>query len=155
MSYVDKSLVPGETVVYRTRLHWIVFLWPVLISALAIAMAIVYLLYGSAHEGLRYMAEVLGAIAVVLWIARYFVYIASEFAITSKRVIIKVGVMQRRTLELQLTKVEAVSVTQGLLGQLFGCGSILVTGTGGTRESFANIGSPLEFRKALQSASMG
>jgi uncharacterized membrane protein YdbT with pleckstrin-like domain len=145
MSYVDKSLVAGETVVYRTRLHWIVFLWPVLITAIAIA----FLVYG-----LQHVAEAVGAIAVVLWIARYFVYIASEFAITSKRVIIKVGVMQRRTLELQLTKVEAVSVTQGLLGQLFGCGSILVTGTGGTRESFSNIGSPLEFRKALQSASM-
>jgi len=145
MSYVDKSLVAGETVVYRTRLHWIVFLWPVLITAIAIA----FLIYGLPH-----VAEALGAIAVVLWIARYFVYIASEFAITSKRVIIKVGVMQRRTLELQLTKVEAVAVTQGLLGQLFGCGSILVTGTGGTRESFSNIGSPLEFRKALQSASM-
>jgi len=145
MSYVDKSLIAGETVVYRTHLHWIVFLWPVLITAIAVAC----LFYGLVH-----VAEVLAAIALVLWIARYLVYIASEFAITSKRVIIKVGVMQRRTLELQLAKVEAVAVTQGLLGQLFGCGSILVTGTGGTRESFSNIGSPLEFRKALQTASM-
>jgi uncharacterized membrane protein YdbT with pleckstrin-like domain len=144
MSYVDKSLIPGENVVYRTRLHWIVFAWPVLFTAVAIA----FLIYGYIHVG-----EVIVAIAALLWLARYFVYIASEFAVTNRRVIIKVGVMQRRTLELQLSKVEAIAVTQGILGQLFGCGSILVTGTGGTKESFANIGSPLEFRKALQAAS--
>jgi uncharacterized membrane protein YdbT with pleckstrin-like domain len=144
MSYVDKSLIPGENVVYRTRLHWIVFTWPVLFTAVAIA----FLIYGYIHVG-----EVIFAIAAILWLARYFVYIASEFAVTNKRVIIKVGVMQRRTLELQLSKVEAIAVTQGILGQLFGCGSILVTGTGGTKESFANIGSPLEFRRALQTAS--
>lgn len=144
MSYVDKSLIPGESVVYRTRLHWIVFTWPFLFTL----AAMIFLLYGYRRVG-----GVIFAIAAILWLAKYFVYISSEFAITTKRVIIKVGVMQRRTLELQLSKVEAIAVTQGILGQLFGCGSILVTGTGGTRESFANIGSPLEFRKALQAAS--
>jgi uncharacterized membrane protein YdbT with pleckstrin-like domain len=88
-----------------------------------------------------------------LFLAKYVVYRSSEFAVTNKRVIIKVGVMQRRTLELMLTKVEAISVTQGLLGQLFGCGTIMVTGTGGTREPFDNISSPLQFRRAVQSAS--
>jgi uncharacterized membrane protein YdbT with pleckstrin-like domain len=144
MSYVEKSLIAGENVIYKTRLHWIVFAWPVLLTLAAIG----FLIYGFTH-----VAEVIFALAVILWIARYLVYIASEFAVTTRRVIIKVGVMQRRTLELQLSKVEAIAVTQGILGQLFGCGSILVTGTGGTKESFANIGSPLEFRKALQAAS--
>ena len=30
MSYVEKNLIPGETVVYKTRLHWIVLLRPIL-----------------------------------------------------------------------------------------------------------------------------
>jgi uncharacterized membrane protein YdbT with pleckstrin-like domain len=64
-----------------------------------------------------------------------------------------VGVLQRRTLELLLTKVEAIAVTQSIAGQLFGCGTIMVTGTGGTREPFSNIRSPLEFRRAVQAAS--
>ena len=28
MSYIDKTLVPGEKVVYTTRLHWIVLVVP-------------------------------------------------------------------------------------------------------------------------------
>jgi uncharacterized membrane protein YdbT with pleckstrin-like domain len=144
MSYVNKSLIPGESVVFRTRLHWIIFTWPVLFLLVTIAAA--YLHY-------RRTAEVLLAITLVVFLAKYFVYIASEFAVTNKRVIVKVGVVQRRTLELLLTKVEAIAVTQSIAGQLFGCGTIMVTGTGGTREPFSNIRSPLEFRRAVQAAS--
>lgn len=144
MSYVNKSLIPGESVVFRTRLHWIIFAWPVLFMLVTIAAA--YLRY-------RRTAEVLFAITLIVFLAKYFVYIASEFAVTNKRVIVKVGVLQRRTLELLLTKVEAIAVTQSIAGQLFGCGTIMVTGTGGTREPFSNIRSPLEFRRAVQAAS--
>jgi len=144
MSYVDKNLIPGETVVFRTRLHWIIFAWPALFALVTIAAA--YLSY-------RRTAEVLFGITLIVFLAKYFVYIASEFAVTNKRVIVKVGVLQRRTLELLLTKVEAIAVTQSIAGQLFGCGTIMVTGTGGTREPFSNIRSPLEFRRAVQAAS--
>jgi uncharacterized membrane protein YdbT with pleckstrin-like domain len=144
MSYVDKSLIPGESVVFRTRLHWIIFAWPVVFALITIAA--LYLRYKRA-------AEVLGVVTLILFLARYFVYTASEFAVTNKRVIVKVGVLQRRTLEILLTKVEAIAVTQSIAGQIFGCGTIMVTGTGGTREPFSNIRSPLEFRRAVQAAS--
>jgi uncharacterized membrane protein YdbT with pleckstrin-like domain len=144
MGYVEKSLIADETVVFRTRLHWIIFGWPILF--LIVTGVVFY--FGYQHTG-----EVLLAISVILLLARYVVYMSSEFAVTNKRVIMKVGVMQRRTLEMMLTKVEAIAVTQGILGQLFGCGTIVVTGTGGTREPFSNIGSPLEFRRAVQAAS--
>jgi uncharacterized membrane protein YdbT with pleckstrin-like domain len=144
MSYVDRSLIPGETVVFRTRLHWIIFAWPVVFLLVTVATA--YLHY-------RRTAEALFVITLILFLAKYFVYIASEFAVTNKRVIVKVGLLQRRTLELLLTKVEAIAVTQSIAGQLFGCGTIMVTGTGGTREPFSNIRSPLEFRRAVQAAS--
>jgi uncharacterized membrane protein YdbT with pleckstrin-like domain len=144
MSYVDKSLIPNESVLFRTRLHWIVFIWPVVFLLVAIGA----LAYHYSHT-----AAVLLVIALVLFLARFVVYMASEFAVTNKRVVIKVGFLQRRTLEMMLTKVEAIAVTQNLLGQIFDCGTITVTGTGGTREPFAQIRGPLEFRRAVQAAS--
>jgi uncharacterized membrane protein YdbT with pleckstrin-like domain len=144
MSYVDRNLIPGETVVFRTRLHWIIFAWPIVF--LLVTIAVLYF-------GYTRTAEVLAGITLILFLAKYFVYVASEFAVTNKRVIVKIGVLQRRTLELLLTKVEAIAVTQSLAGQIFGCGTIMVTGTGGTREPFSNISSPLEFRRAVQAAS--
>ena len=32
MSYIDATLVPGEEVVYQTRLHWVVMLGHILFS---------------------------------------------------------------------------------------------------------------------------
>ena len=77
-------------------------------------------------------------------------YWTSEFAITNKRVIMKVGWVARRVLELNLHKIESVNVDQSLLGRLLGYGTITVIGTGGTRETFDRIAQPLVFRKAFQ-----
>ena len=145
MSYVDHSLIAGETVTFRTRLHPIIFAWPILWAIVALAVLIF---------GYHLTAGIILAWALLLGLIKYVVYISSEFAVTNKRVIIKVGVLRRRTLEMLLSKVEAIAVTQGLLGRMIGCGSIVVTGTGGTHEPFANISSPLEFRRAVQASTI-
>ncbi len=77
----------------------------------------------------------------------------SEFAVTTRRVIIKVGLISRRTVELNLEKIESIGVDQTILGRIFGYGTIVVNGTGGTHEPFRGIARPLEFRKAVNEAS--
>lgn len=77
-------------------------------------------------------------------------YRTSEFAVTNKRLIMKMGWLSRRVLELNLHKIESVNVDQPLLGRLLGYGTITVIGTGGTRETFDRIAHPLSFRKAFQ-----
>jgi uncharacterized membrane protein YdbT with pleckstrin-like domain len=74
----------------------------------------------------------------------------SEFAITNKRVIMKVGLIRRKALEMNLSKVESVNVDQTILGRILGYGAITVIGTGGTRESFPRISKPMEFRRVFQ-----
>jgi uncharacterized membrane protein YdbT with pleckstrin-like domain len=144
MSYVDNSLIPDEQVVFRTRLHLIIFFIPLVLLAISICLFV-------------YTVPVAGesvlALAVLWFLVKYVDYASSEFAVTNKRVIIKVGVLRRRTVEMLNTKVEAVSVNQGLLGRILGYGNIVVTGTGGTNEPFNGISSPLEFRRAVQAHS--
>ena len=50
-------------------------------------------------------------------------YATSEFGVTNKRVIIKVGFLRRKTLELLLRHVEAISVDQSVMGRLLNYGS--------------------------------
>jgi uncharacterized membrane protein YdbT with pleckstrin-like domain len=87
---------------------------------------------------------------LTLWLLPLIDYWTSEFAITSKRVIVKIGLISRQTLELNLQRVESVSVDQSILGRLLGYGTITIIGTGGTREPFHRIANPLEFRKAVE-----
>jgi len=74
----------------------------------------------------------------------------SEFAITNKRVIMKVGLIRRKALEMNLSKIESVNVDQTIMGRILGYGAITIIGTGGTRESFHRISKPMEFRRVFQ-----
>jgi uncharacterized membrane protein YdbT with pleckstrin-like domain len=73
----------------------------------------------------------------------------TEFAITNQRIIAKRGFIHRNTLEILLSKVESVSVYQNILGRLLDFGTVTVTGTGGTKESFKAIIAPVNVRKKV------
>ena len=140
--YVDDNLLPSEQVVFRTSLHPIIFL-----SSAAVVLA--GLVLGIVQTPLAGLS-VLGAGLVLLllnWIRQW----SSEFAVTNRRVIIKTGWLSRRTIELNMSKVESVEVEQGLVARMLNYGTITVIGTGGTREPFALIADPLGFRRAVQS----
>jgi uncharacterized membrane protein YdbT with pleckstrin-like domain len=66
------------------------------------------------------------------------------------RVIIKLGLFSRHTVELNIHQVESVNVSQSLVGRMLDYGSVTVVGSGGTREVFAYIARPMEFRQAYQ-----
>jgi uncharacterized membrane protein YdbT with pleckstrin-like domain len=85
-----------------------------------------------------------------LFIAPLIDLYTDQFAITNKRVVIKTGLISRKTIELNLNKIESVNVDQTVFGRLFGFGTITIIGIGGTREAFINIRKPLEFRKKFQ-----
>ncbi len=72
-----------------------------------------------------------------------------EFVITSQRIIIKTGLLAIHTREMNHNRVETANVYQPLLGRLLGYGNITIIGSGGTRETFRNIRSPLQFRRNI------
>lgn len=87
---------------------------------------------------------------LTLWIAPLYARISSEFVITTRRIVIKTGLISIRTVELNLIQIESINVEQSILGRLLGFGTITVIGSGGTREVFRYIAGPLEFRRAYQ-----
>jgi len=148
MSYVESNLLAGETVRFRTRLHWKLYVWPLVVTLLVLVPLTVLML--RMHAGM--WSGVLVPLGLLWLLAAHLRRASSEFAVTSKRVVIKMGVMSTRSLELLLPKVEGIAVNQGPGGKLFGYGSIVVTGSGGTRESFSDIQDPLALRRAIQEA---
>ena len=143
MGYIEANLLPGETVVQRARLHWIVFLKAIVVVVVGLGLLFLQPIVGG----------VVAAIGVMMAVPPWLQRVTSEFGVTSKRVIIKVGLIQRRTLELLIRQVEAISVDQSLTGRIFNFGTITLSGTGGVRETFHNISNPLEFRRSIQSLS--
>ncbi len=84
---------------------------------------------------------------LTLFIAPLIAYCTSEFAITNKRLIIKTGFISRNTFEMNHSKIESINVNQSILGRILNYGTIVIMGTGSTREPFEAIRDPLRFRK--------
>jgi len=149
MSYVDENLLPGERVVYRAHLHPIIYAGPFAIALAGAALLVFALMRGDMPLLLWAAAAVL-LVAAILATIQFVHSSSSEFAVTNRRVVIKVGVIRRHTLELLLQKVEGIGVDQTVLGRMLNLGSIVVIGTGGSKEEFAKIANPLEFRHQVQ-----
>jgi uncharacterized membrane protein YdbT with pleckstrin-like domain len=154
MSYIDSNLLDGEHVVFRTRLHWLLFMGPVLFIVIVLLPAAWFLASGTwflaSGTGSTYAWVPIGLGALIL-VATFIKRQSSDFAVTNRRVMMKVGVFTTRSTELLLSKIEAIAVEQTLMGRMFGYGDIVITGSGGTKETFPRIQSPLEFRRAVQS----
>jgi uncharacterized membrane protein YdbT with pleckstrin-like domain len=159
LSYAEKHLIAGETVQYETRLHWIVMLGHALIAAvLALVGAVALLAPASAvntgtasYSGaLRWVGIACLLVAGIFFAIGFVRRSATEMAVTNKRVIVKTGIMDRRTIELLLQRIESIAVEEPALGRILGYGTVIVRGTGGTPEVFPQIARPLEFREQVQ-----
>lgn len=148
MTYLDDHLLSGEQIIYRARLHWIIFGASIIMVALGLVLAIVL---QSIQPGYWFLGLALVGIGLLLAIGPAIRYISSEFAVTDKRVLAKHGFIERESIETLLSKIEAIGVDQGIIGRVFDYGSITITGTGGTEEFFPRISQPLEFRRQIQS----
>ncbi len=130
-SYVEQVLVPSERVVHVGRpTLWSV--WHLLLLGLILLPA-----FGA---------------GLILWLIAYIRIKSTELAVTTKRVIVKHGFIRRRTIEINLSKVESIQVTQSLLGRLFDFGTLVIAGTGASHAPLEGIAEPLAFRKAFVEA---
>jgi uncharacterized membrane protein YdbT with pleckstrin-like domain len=150
MKYVTRVLQPDESVVHTTRIHPIIFLRAAIWFVLAVVLLIVALtLSGDLRHGgeaLAVFCAIFGLVAIVPALIRRA---TTELAVTDRRVIYKSGVLARHTLEINRSKVESVDVDQSVLGRLFGFGTIIVRGTGGSLEPIRMISDPLTFRSHI------
>ena len=149
MSFIEKHLLPGEQILYVSGKHWKIFLPATLLLISGAVFLILYLMQQELRL-LMYGGIALAILAVLLLIPPLIEYLGTEFGVTNRRILIKVGLVRRHSIEILLNKVEGVQVDQGVMGRIFNYGSVLVSGLGGTRESFRDVARPLEFRRRVQ-----
>jgi uncharacterized membrane protein YdbT with pleckstrin-like domain len=131
LSYVSKTLIPGETILHEAAIS----LWtqtPLILLGLI-------------------LLPVFG-IGLIFWGMAYVRYTSTELAVTTKRTVAKFGFISRHTMEMNLSKIETIQVRQGLLGRIFDFGSLIISGAGIPQEPIPGISQPMEFRRAVLEA---
>lgn len=136
MSYTNRNLLPNEIMRYKASLHWIIF-----------APTILWLALGFVFEGAG-MAWVFVIIALYSLAKAILRKLGSEFVLTNKRVVLRQGIISRKTVEIILAKCEGVSVDQSIIGRLLGYGTLVVT-TGGATSRFDYVKKPVAFRNEV------
>lgn len=130
MGYIEDSLSSGEEVKELFKLHWFskipMFIWFILaIPTLGITLIL----------------------ALLEWLKLRNI----EQGVTNKRVILKRGIISRKSEEMKITSIETVEIIQGVLGRMFGFGTIRVTGRGISDLMFINIDDPMDVKKKIES----
>ncbi len=156
MRYVNSTLMSDEKLIFYTRPHRIIFMpaiiWLV-ISTLPIIFGRMLHLDVIGFFGIKFNI-LLSLMALVITVVHifscYIRYITSEYAVTDKRILMKVGFIRRISLEIFLDKIESIHVQQNILGRILNYGAIIISGTGGSKDPFSYIPNPLEFRKQVQ-----
>lgn len=141
MGYITKNLNKDEEILSDTKVHWIVFFNPfVIFSFILIATS------SLSPYGLHLLYFVFFGFGMIWGLVIYY---TTEFALTNKRVIKKVGFIERNIQELKLEKIESVEMTQSILGRFLNFGTIYCKGVGATNFVIYNVDNPLKFKNEI------
>jgi membrane protein YdbS with pleckstrin-like domain len=155
MSYAEKNLAPGETIIYRARYHWIYYRTALAFLLVAAVFALWWWLgsrLGSASTSSvsGMLALLFLGAAVASFLVRRVRNAADEFVVTNRRVVRKVGLLSREADHAPIEKIQDITIDQGVMARLLGYGNVaLETASERGRIVFPDIARPEAFRSAI------
>ena len=132
-----------DPVIYQARLHWVIFLGPIVLLLMACALGY--------YTNVPYTIGFSLAGIAVLWECMVWVtYRFSFLNIKKNRVVMCSGIIVRQTVDIPMNKIESIDIRQSILGSILQYGSLVITGTGGTRQYINIISKPLTCRRYIE-----
>jgi len=160
-----KNLREGEELLYTPQLHWIFVVKPLLYSLPFFILLLVLWFLGDSLAAISdemgydlwvpvqmlvrqvFLAGLL--VFLVIFICRILQYINTEYGVTSKRLIIKKGVLRLTIAEIPTDRIESIYCTQGILGRIFHYGTLGIGGIGGNMPVFFMVARPYGLRRKI------
>lgn len=131
MSYAEKNLSKGDTVILQAHTSWLAILPKVIESV------ILFIVAAYAKSALYFLGvgELITIVCIVIALAIIIVTVLkithTELAPSSKKLIGKIGIINTKSMDSPLNKINNVSVDQGLFGKIFGYSKITVSTSSG------------------------
>ena len=133
MSYIEKSLGQGETLIMRARFHW----WYTFKALLALVFLGIFI------------------VGIFIFFSMMLKKWSTEIGVTTHRFVKKTGLFTLATYEIALPNIEGVKVEQTLWGRILGYGHLRIEGTGVDAVEIPDIADPIGFRAAIETAKAG
>lgn len=136
-------MAPKEKYVHQARLHWIIFVWPILFAFLGIWL-------GFEFPMLQQMSLFVVGMGALWFILMWLTYRFSSLTIKASQVILRKGILVRQTMDIPMSKIESIDIRQSIIGTIFSYGSLVITGTGGTQQWMTYVSKPLTCRRYIE-----
>jgi uncharacterized membrane protein YdbT with pleckstrin-like domain len=159
MSYAETLMSKGEHIVYRARQHWLAPFSDARNAILILLLGLV-LFFVEAVVWPKDVMNVLGLVDLVLilvgvvWIAIVmFTWRAQEYVITNRRVLKVEGLLDKKSGDSSLDKINDAVLRQGLLARLLKYGDLeILTANETAIDKYQMLARAVDFKKAMLDA---
>lgn len=158
MTYADTLLTEGEVVARRARQHWLAVIartrlgWLLWIVAIALFIGIVWFNVGAGmvRDVTSVGAIVLVLLGLVIIAYRFWQWRTQEYIITNRRLIKVAGIVNKRSADSSLEKINDAILFQPLLGRMLNFGNLeILTAAEQAVDKFYMLNDPKEFKKTM------
>lgn len=132
--YPDRLLAADERVIAQLHPHWITLCKPVaiLIVDAGVASFLAAIVPGWRVQAALRVAITVVAVAIAVWwvLAPALRWASTHYVITTRRVLIRIGVLRRHGHDIPLQRLADVAFDQSLWDRMIGAGSLTLESTG-------------------------
>ena len=153
--YADTLLADGERIALRTRQHWLA---PVVDArgpwAIFVVSVVVLVLAGMATGDVRNIVGWIGlgglVVSLVLLGHRYWAWLAQDYIVTNRRVLKVEGIINKRSADSSLEKINDAVLDQNIFGRIFGYGDLdILTAADTAIDRYRMLRDAPGFKKAM------
>lgn len=143
MAYPDDVLADGEEVRLHVHPHWKMLVLPVLVFLLTVAAgSYLAALIGTqswAWIGWIALAVIGGVVIIWFTVVPVIRWRTTHFVVTTRRVLVREGVLHRQGLDIPLNRVSSVQFRHSLVERLLGCGTLVLESSSDEPVEFEDI----------------
>jgi hypothetical protein len=128
--YGDKLLADGERIALRGRQHFLAtvvegrFAWAILIASLVLVFLDLQLQAGALRDLFGWLGLALMVVALVWLAGIYLTWWAQDYLVTNRRVLKVEGILNKRSADSSLEKINDAVLEQSVFGRMLGYGDL-------------------------------
>ena len=160
MSYADTLLSTGEHIVYRGRQHWLAPVSDSLRPIVLVLGGLVIFFLDVTIKPVDFIGQIMAGLSAILlivglvWIGIvYFTWRAQEYLITNRRVLKVEGMLDKKSGDSSLEKINDAVLRQGVLARLLHYGDLdILTANEEAIDRYEMLAHVVDFKKAMLNA---
>jgi Bacterial PH domain/Short C-terminal domain len=154
--YADRLLSQGEEVILRTRQHWLALLLeartPILlfIAGLVLLLVVSQFFTGTVQTVVGYAAFAAIVIGLLSLVKIYLTWYSEDYLVTNRRVLKVEGIINKRSADSSLEKINDAVLEQNLLGRLLNYGDLdILTAADVAVDRYRMLNRAAEFKREM------